>query len=291
MRTVRSLLFICISLGMSYAENDINADPDLVGSGFEFNGATAIKIGDYLQLKFLETGGFLQVRDEKCFNCKFLPTHNWRGFFFCYANLTTEDTEQKKIVISLGYEHESAHPTMGIKKATTNAFEKIYDDVYRNINLNSFTARYSRYHLFERSLVLGKFDYQFYFKANNTPELPGNTSSVGHGLSLGIEYIREINNVLSLSVSVFDRYIFKGQKEKTAMVYFGKGADFEQRQTAYPIINEMNTFSVRTSLLFNIPKIKRHIAVYGSFLYGNIFGFVDSREKRMQGACGVSISQ
>ncbi len=291
MNILQLSLFIITFAGVLYAEHTVNADPDLAASGFEFNGATAIKIGDYLQLKFLETGGFLEVRDEKCFNCKFLPTHNWRGLFFCYANITTENSEDKKIVISLGYEHESAHPTMGIKKTTTNAFEKIYDDVYRNINLNSFMARYSRHHIFGRNLLFGKFDYQFYFKANNTPELPGNTSSIGHGLSFGVEYIREINTILSLSISVFDRYIFKGQKKKTAMIYFGNGADFEQRETAYPIINGMNTVTAKTSLLFNIPKIKRHIAIYGSILYGNIFGYVDSRDKRHRIACGIYISQ
>ncbi len=178
---------------------------------------------------------------------------------------------------------------MGIKKASTNAFEKIYDDNYRNINLNSLVTRYNRINLFGQNCISGKFDYQFYFKANNTPELIGNTSSVGHGLSLGLEYIRNVNDLVSVYISAFDRYIFRGRKKTTGPVYFGKDATFEQRKATYPIINEVNTITGKTGLLLHWNKIKRNIDIYCNILYGNIFGFVDSRDKRLRVSGGICI--
>jgi len=286
---VKSFLVLLLTWCFIPAENAVKADPDLICSGLDYFGATAVKIGDYLQIKYLEMGGIVEVRDEKCFNCKFLPNHNWRGFFFIAGNVIIQDLPERKLFISLGYEHESAHPTMGIKKSPVNAFEALYDDIYRNINFNSLLIRYNQLHLIGQNVLSGRFDFQFYFNANNTPELPGNTSSVGHGLSLGLEYRRNINKLISVYLSAFDRFIFNGKKEKKDWIYYNNGNSVTLRETTYPIIKEVNTITAKTGLLLHWNKIKRNIDVYFGVLYGNVFGFVDSRDKRLRISGGIRI--
>ena len=192
------------------AENTTKADPDYTFTGFEFAGATIVKLGDYVKLKFLEMGGFIEVRDEKHFNTKFAPNHNWRGFFFLHGAIATTDNPDKKIFLNIGYEHESAHPTMGIKKETTDPYIKIYDGQYRVIDLNSILLRYNRIQLLNQTSLAIKFDYQFYFYTKNTPELTKSTRSISNGLSLGLEYSRPINDYLNFYISAFDHYILKG---------------------------------------------------------------------------------
>lgn len=281
--TIIALLLVSLHL---HAGNSTKADPDYTFTGFEFTGTTVVKVGDYVKFKYLKAGGFIEVRDEKYFNTKFAPNHNWRGFFFLHSTITTKDNPDKKIFLNIGYEHESAHPTMGIKKSTTDPYIKLYDGQYRVIDLNSLLLRYNRKQFFKQSIFSIKFDYQFYFYSKNTPELTNKTRSVSNGLSLGMEYTRSINENLSIYASVFDRYIFMGRKEITGDIYKGN----DTLHIAYPIINEINTISAKTGVAFNLSKIKRQVEVYCSILYGNIFGFVDSREKRLRVAGGICIS-
>lgn len=281
-----TLVIILLVCGILFAENSVKADPDYTFTGFEYARITIVKIGDYLNLKYLQSGGFIEVRDEECFNYKLIPNHNWRGYFFLYSNIITKNNPEKKVLLNIGYEHESAHPTMGIKKSTTNPYEKIYDDQYRNINLNSLLLRYNRISFFGQNTFSIKFDYQFYFSSNNTPELTGNPYTISHGLSLGMEYTRRINELIDIYISAFDRYIFKGRKDCKDNIYKGDSVV----NISYPIINEVNTVTAKTGLLFNMNKIKRQAEVYFSILYGNIFGFVDSRDKRFRLSGGVCIS-
>ena len=283
--TIIALLLVSLYL---HAENSTKADPDYTFTGFEYAGATVVKLGDFVKLNFLEIGGFIEVRDEKHFNTKFAPNHNWRGFFFLHSTITTKDNPDKKIFLNIGYEHESAHPTMGIQpsKPTTDPYVKLYDGQYRVIDLNSLLLRYNRIQLFNQNTISIKFDYQFYFYSKNTPELTNKTRSVSNGLSLGLEYSRTINDYLNFYIATFDRYIFKGRKKITGDIYKGN----DTLHLAYPIINEVNTISAKTGVALNLSKIKRQVEVYCSILYGNIFGFVDSREKRLRVAGGICIS-
>lgn len=281
--TIIALLLVSLNLP---AENTTKADPDYTFTGFEFAGATSVKLGDYVKLKFLEMGGFIEVRDEKHFNNKFAPNHNWRGFFFLHSAITTTDNPDKKIFLNIGYEHESAHPTMGIKKETTDPYIKIYDGQYRVIDLNSLLLRYNRIQLFNQNTISIKFDYQFYFYTKNTPELTDSTRSISNGLSLGLEYSMAINDYLNFYISAFDRYIFKGKKKASGDIYIGNDTLYKK----YPIINELNTITAKTGVALNLSKIKRQVEIYCSILYGNIFGFVDSREKRLRVAGGICIS-
>ncbi len=272
-----------------YAENAVKADPDFTFTGYEYAGVSIMKIGDCLDLRLLQTGGFIEVRDEKRFNRRFTPTHNWRGYFFLYSRIFTRDIEQKMVFFNIGYEHESAHATMGIQENTTDAYEKIYDGQYRKIDLNSLLIRYNRIIFFGRNFLSTKFDYQFYFISKNTPELTGKALSVGNGLSLGLEFTRDITDLISAYISVFDRYIFKGKKKASGDIYCGSGDDFKTIEKSYPIINEINSVSAKTGISLDLSKINRKIDVYFSILYGNIFGFVDSRDKRLRFSGGLCI--
>ncbi len=289
MLPVKSYLVLILLWCFLHAENAVKADPDFICSGLDYYGTTAVKIGDYLQLEFLEIGGIVEVRDEKYFNRKFFPNHNWRGFFYLAGNIPIQEVTGRKVFITLGVEHESAHPTMGIKKSPTNYCEALYDDVYRNINLNSLLVRYNRVHLIGKNGFSGRLDYQLYLLANNTPELPGNTSSAGNGLSLGLEYRRTLSEPVSVYCSLFDRFIFNGHKKKKDWIYFNEGDTVVLRETTYSIIKEVNTLSAKTGLLLHWNKIKRNIDIHVGVLYGNIFGFVDSRDKRLQFSGGIRI--
>ena len=285
----RNTIVVLLLLSLNvYADNPTKADPDYTFTGFEFAGATVVKLGDFVKFKFLETGGFIEVRDEKHFNTKFAPNHNWRGFFFLHSTLTTKDNPDKKIFLNIGYEHESAHPTMGIQpsKTTTDPYVKLYDGQYRVVDLNSLLIRYNRMHFLNQNILSLKFDYQFYFYSKNTPELTNETRSISNGLSLGLEYTRTINDYLNFSIAAFDRYIFKGRKKINGDIYKGN----DTLNIAYPVINEVNTISGKTGVALNLSKIKRQVEIYFSMLYGNIFGFVDSREKRLRVAGGICIS-
>lgn len=279
------ILLLVLNADLS-AENTTKADPDYTFTGFEFAGTTIVKLGDYVKLKFLEMGGFIEVRDEKYFNTKFAPNHNWRGFFFLHAAIATTDNPNKQIFLNIGYEHESAHPTMGIQKETNDPYIKLYDGQYRVIDLNSILLRYNRIKLLNQNIFSVKFDYQFYFYTKNTPELTNKTRTISNGLSLGLEYNRAINNYLSFYISTFDRYIFRGKKKVPGHIYVGNDTLYIQ----YPVINELNTIAGKTGASLILSKIKRRIELYFSLLYGNIFGFVDSREKRLRLAGGICIS-
>ncbi len=285
------LLILVLSSFLIYADTAIKADPDHVCSGVEYSGKAAVKIGDYLAMKHLQTGGFIEVRNENNFNTKFFPNHNWRGHFFLYASFFTEHTEGRQIYISAGFKHESAHPTMGIRNSKSDAYTKIYDDVFRNINLNSLLVRYNRERVFEHACLAAIADYQLYFFSNNTPELPGNTSAISNGLSFGLEYTRALSGPINFYVSLFDRYIFESKKHETDSIYFGNGADCVKREASWPVINEVNTLTAKTGLMIQLEKINRQVEVYCRVLYGNIFGFVDSRDKRFRVAGGVCVSR
>lgn len=58
---------------------------------------------------------------------------------------------------------------------------------------------------------------------------------------------------------------------------------------SYPVINSVNTVTLKTGTTFNTGCDGVMLSVYGSVLYGNIYGFVDSRDKRLQYAIGIEL--
>lgn len=271
----------------SYSQNFILSDPDLTATGYEFNGTPAVKIGDFINFRNFYLGGFFEARNEKRFNQAVFPNHNWRGFAFLYSKFDLIQNENNHNYMHVGYEHESAHPTMGFYENNTKAYEMIYDNYYRNINLNSLVISYN--HIIKTFLKIKfKFDYQYYFLGKNTPELHDDTLSYSQGLSGGMEFFSSIGGT-EIYASIFDRYIFMGKKRINSEIYHDQPEGLVKYSEYYPIINSMNTLAVKVGVLLNDLIVSRKLNIYFKFLYGNIYGFVDSRENKSIFSIGIEL--
>ena len=266
------------------------ADPDSISMGYEYYGSPAVKAGDYVEYHGCRLGGFIETRNEDRFEQGPLPNHNWRGFGFLRYNHLLYKGEMNSLNIVTGAEHESAHPTGGFHENNDEAYEMIYDGLYRNINLNSIMLGFS-------GITVGRVrfrynaDYRLYVYSRNTPELHDNTLTHGHGFSGGLELYVGILPTVDLYLSLFDRYIFKGDKHRPGWIYYDEGGAAVKRYESYPIINEVNTFVLKTGILIHRTDGKRTLSIYGKMLYGNIYGFVDSRDERLRFSVGMEITR
>lgn len=285
-----SLIITASVAGPAAAVNWNNSDPDLVATGYEFYGVPAVKVGDYVRFQDFALGGFIESRNEERFDQGPLPNHNWRGYGFFRYDGEVLERQGNIITLSAGLEHESAHPTGGFHENNDEAYEMIFDGLYRNINLNSLLLGFSQVLGSVYQLRYGA-EYQFYFLSKNTPELHDTALTHSHGFSAGVEFFAALGPALDLFVSVFDRYIFRGGAEREDWIYHDSEAGVVQRYEAYPVINGMNTVVVKAGLLVNRRSEYRRVMVYGKMLYGNIFGFVDSREERLRFSAGVEMAQ
>lgn len=279
------LLFICYGGARAAA---LRADPDFIATGVEFRGVPAVKIGDDIMFGRFSLGGMVEVRNEERFNQGALPNHNWRGFFSASYVLPVFSRGIHSGAIDTGFEHESAHPTSGLYEPATDPYQMIYDGTYRNINMNSILLRYC--HTIRDSYML-KFTIhpRLYFLSRNTPELPYTDYGWSGGVSCGAEYSLPLSGSWDVFLSVFDRYIFRGSAESRRDVYFGKDGEIVSRNVLYPVINDTNTASVKSGVTYHGDGGGVEVSVYGSFIYGNIYGFVDSRDRRTQYAIGIEL--
>lgn len=270
----------------TYAAETVSADPDHISTGLEYRGTPDARIGDTFGYKRVMLGGMAEIRNESRFNQGALPNHNWRGFAFLYYNHPLE--ENGLLTLTSGVEHESAHPTMGLNDGNNSAYDKIYDSTYRNINLNSFLLRLNG---FTGSGYTLNFicDIQFYY-GRNTPELPVNRLAWSEGFSGGIEFRYPVYENLEFFISGFDRYIFQSRKKSSSNIYHDTVYGAETRYEEYPVINDTNTVSLKTGFTLNSLIPGRKASVYFEILYGNIYGFVDSREKRTVYSAGIEVS-
>ncbi|PKL39224.1 MAG: hypothetical protein CVV44_10200 [Spirochaetae bacterium HGW-Spirochaetae-1] len=271
-----------------WAGTGVLADPDNPSSGIEFYGVPSAKIGEHISFWNLYLGAFLESRNEKRFSQGILPNHNWRGFASLYYGHAVLDDDVQKLSFYGGFEHESAHPTMGFYEHNDSAYEMIYDNLYRNINLNSMLlrGRFVWKKIIEMAII---FDYQFYFCSKNTPELHNTDLSQSHGLSAGFDIAYSVSGSWRVFLSVFDRCIFRGYAERDDDIYFNDGGSVVTRTVSYPVINNVNTVVVKAGMLYEWKAVGRSVGLYGKMLYGNIFGFVDSRERRLQFYCGLEL--
>jgi len=269
------------------AADAVLSDPDHISTGIEYRGTPQARIGDTLSYNYFSFGGMAEIRNEERFNQGALPNHNWRGFVFLYFNQPLAD-EENKLVLTAGFEHESSHPTMGFNDGNDTAYEKIYDGTYRNTNMNSFLLRLCSTLGTGYSLALSG-DAQFYFCSRNTPELPENDLTWSEGFSGGFEFRYPISGNTDFFISGFDRYIFQSLKKVKGNIYHDTDSGVETRREEYPVINNTNTVSARTGLIFNDLIPGRKVSIYCGILYGNIYGFVDSREKQTVYSIGIEI--
>ena len=271
----------------NYASEAALSDPDHISTGFEYSGVSGVKLGDTFGYGNFLSGGMADIRNESRFNREIIPNHNWRGFLFLYFNYPRnydKDTSR----LTFGYEHESAHPTGGLIDDTGEAYARIYDGTYRNINMNSFLLRLSRSYGTGYDLTFTG-DTQFYFYGRNTPELPVNKLTWSEGVSGSLEFRYPVSDNTGFFISLFDRYIFQGRKKIKANIYTGTDSGVETVYRDYPVINNVNTLSVKTGVVAGNIIPGRYISLYCGFLYGNICGFVDSRDTRTVYSIGIEI--
>lgn len=271
----------------TYASPTVHADPDFIATGFEYRGVTDLRLGDSFGTGNINAGGMVDIRNESRFNQKLLPNHNWRGFAFIHYSLPEL---VKELPLTMGFEHESAHPTMGFNEGNDCAYDKIYDGTYRNINLNSFMMRFN-YLAGSDYIMAFTGDVQYYFLSRNTPENPVNELTWSEGVSGGVDFIYPITHGADIYLSVFDRYIFRGQRKVTADIYYDSDSGVDKRSVSYPLINSVNTVSARIGFTFRDIITDRKVDIYCGILYGNIYGFVDSREKRTIYSIGIEITR
>ena len=270
-----------------FASDKVLSDPDHISTGIEYRGVPDARIGDCFSYSFLSAGGLIDIRNETRFNQGLLPNHNWRGFGFINASHTPlENKDVLKIII--GFEHESAHPTMGFNDGNVTAYDKVYDSTYRNINMNSGLFRVNtRYGSKYKVSFTG--DMHFYFSSRNTPELPINDLTWSEGMSGGIECMFPVHEKADIYISAFDRYIFQSRKKIQGNIYNDEGSTVITRNETYPIINNVNTISLKSGIILKGLDSDRKVSLYVGFLYGNIYGLVDSREKRKVYSFGIEI--
>jgi len=287
------LAMIVLIMGIHSAQaqsSSLHADPDHIATGFEFRGSPAVRVGDRVQIGPFEAGGMVEVRNEERFNQEALPNHNWRGFAFACFNRDLYGGDFFRASMAAGYEHESAHPTGGLGWDGDSAHEAIYDGAYRNINLNSLMVRLAS-EAGRRCALRLSADYQYYFLGRNTPELPGDGLGRSHGLSGGLELSLPVAGGVDVFVSAFGRRIFQGPDNETGEVYVERDGEVRKSTVSYPLINGVSTVSARCGVSAENLVPHGTVSVYCGILHGNIFGFVDSRERRTVYSIGVEIAR
>ncbi len=287
---VRWLIIISLSASIAQAAVINYADPDLISMGYEYYGSPSIKIGDYVEFHNFRLGGFIETRNEDRFEQGPLPNHNWRGFGFLRYFQELYQGDVNRMTLMAGFEHESAHPTGGFHENNDEAYEMIYDEMYRNINLNSFSLGIGG-STTGRVRLRYLSDYRVYVFSRNTPELHDNALTQSHGISAGLELLAGISSSVELFVSLFDRRIFAGDKHRPDWIYYDENGVTVTRYQSYPVINDINTVVLKTGILLHREGGARTLCLYGKVLYGNIYGFVDSREERLVFSAGIELTR
>ncbi len=285
---IEYLIFIPALLAQpTFASEFILADPNIASTCIEYSGTPAAKIGDILQWRGISIGGFLQSRNEARFHQGALPNHNWRGFAFLNYTFSLPARESFSPALIMGVEHESAHPGGGFYEENDEAYEMVYDGLYRNINLNSIRVS-PMASLFNGTVRL-RLDYQLYLFSKNTPELHDTALTHGHGLSGGFDGIFPLARDYAFFASAFFRYIFTGSARRSGWLYHDHNGTAVQVYEEYPVLHSVHTISLKAGILFHHIAQGRTLSLFARLLYGNPYGFIDSRENRFVIAAGVEL--
>ncbi|MCX7727291.1 MAG: hypothetical protein N2053_10640, partial [Chitinispirillaceae bacterium] len=253
-----------------------------------YNGTLSIKVGDILLLKGVKIGGFVELRNEKRFNIGLFPNHNWRGFISAHTYYPLVDIIQTVVFAFSGIEHESAHATMGIVEHTTNPFEMIYDHTYRKMCLNSIYSGIGLRMFDEIQNFNLRSSINFYFLSKNTPELSNSELTNTIGFSGGMNYRYLFKKNINLFISFYERLILKSKAKREGSVYIVNENGVSTVNISYPVINTVNTFSVTFGITMPFFISRKNVDIYFKYLFGNIYGYVDSREKRHIFGGGIS---
>lgn len=268
-------LVIALLINTLPAETIINANPDIIASGLEQGRTTTLLVGDKITYKGITISGLIHIRNEERYNEGLFPNHNWRGVISLrYSSKYL--FEKLPFILTTGFEHESAHPTMGIMGDESSYYYMIYDGNYRRYMLNSVLLSLGKNFTGNNNNLLLLLEYHLYFYSKNSPELLNMATTTGNSFNFGIEYRREFKKFYLFS-SVFNRVILKSKAKANGEVYTSLT---NKEYINYPIINSLNTVKIKVGISLNLKKINRELDIYSSYLNGNIYGFVDSRESR-----------
>lgn len=273
--------FVC----MAYEQ--ITADPELIASGAELSRTLSVKVGDRFTVGGLDIGGFVETRNEPRFNQGVLPNHNWRGFVSALYSFPLIRDMQFSTILFTGIEHESSHATMGIVEETRDPYAMIYDHKYRKHSMNGiqFGAQLVMFDQVNRLALQGRGIW--YLFSRNTPELPGLDLTHSGGVSLGGVYRHLFSRRIGGFVSAHGRLVFRSSAERSAEVYIRDGDGMVLRRLNYPVMNRIGTVNIQTGLTVPLFEARRFFDIYVKYLYGNIYGYVDSRDKRHVVALGL----
>ena len=283
MRILYLLLFV-VFIQYSYSLN-VLADNDHVSHQVQYAKGINVKLGNEIRTEHFKLGGFFEVRNEKRFDEGYLPNHNWRGFldfsllFNGQKSGLINDFLSDNHYLSIGYEHESAHASMGIEESTDDALERIYDGEYRSINLNSLSIKNFYVLSGKKMAFLLKGEYQVYFYSKNTPERSDKKLTQGHGVSAGVDWFYKMFSGYELVVSLHNKYMFNGIGKEGTSIYVDTDTGVGRIAENYPVIRGMNTFEVLSGFRGWSSYLDRHYMLYAKYTRGNKGGFVDSRQK------------
>ncbi len=271
----------------TFASEFMLADPNIALTCIEYSGTPAAKIGDLFRWGNISIGGFLQSRNEERFHQGALPNHNWRGFAFLNYTYSLPAWGSFSPALIMGVEHESAHPSGGFYENNDEAYEMIYDGLYRNINMNSI--RLSPMLSLFNGIAHLRLDYQLYLFSKNTPELHDTALAHGNGLSGGFDGIFPLSQDYAFFISAFFRYIFTSSARRSDWIYHNHNGTVVQIYEEYPVINSVHTISLKAGII--VPHIaqRRTLSLFARLLHGNPYGFIDSRENRFVIAVGVEL--
>ena len=281
------VLFICSTGTARPVVYPIPADPDCIGSGGEFHGTLQMKAGDLIPIGMAAVGGFVEVRNEPRFNRGLFPNHNWRGYIRGLVAQSIIRQLQMSLDVYGGLVHESAHATMGIVESTDDPFAMVYDHQYRKSILNGVPAGLQLVMFDECSRLVVQGTGVWYFMSKNTPELPGLETSCSGGLAVSALYRYLFGKKLSLFLSLHDRYIFRGPERRTGDLYYPGESNPVLKPVDFPVINRANTFTVAGGVSLPLFQSRRRVDFFVRYLYGHVYGYVDSRENRSQAAIGA----
>ncbi|NLG18348.1 MAG: hypothetical protein GX556_13530 [Fibrobacter sp.] len=272
-------------------EASLKADPDFFRSSIAITSEKTprVTIADKIVLDWFSIGGLVEIRNENRFNQEIFPNHNWRGVIRTEFSLYIPEPGKRGFTFLTGLSHESAHPTMGIAVETDKAYEMIYDKSYRWMVLNAVNAGSRHFSFFAKGTLSAEAFYHYYFMSKNTPELAVGTLTHGHGISGGIQWEYPFGKNSEVYLSGFGRCIFDSRKNTFGEIYFQDGLMPVQRESHYPVIRHTGTLSVKAGVNRSIRNSGVRTGFFTRFLYGNPFGFIDSREKRKVVSAGFEI--
>jgi len=281
-----ALAVLCLFFQFTFAA--IRADIDAIDSRVQWSGTAALKLGELWRIGGFRTGGFIEIRDDSRFNRAILPNHNWRGYALAGYDVPLWVHDSSLFELPIEFHHESAHATMGIEEPTDNAYEKIYDGTYRNVNRNAFCTglnlRYGK--RFRTTLDLRVLQY---WKSRNTPEASNTKLGTGNALTAGSSWSAPLTALTPsswrLTVSSFVRKEFSGNTRYATQLYVG-----DSLLTApYAVIQNTVSLSGMLALDRALDCTVGEIGLFVQAIYGNAGGFQDSREQIKTFAGGLTI--